>query len=669
MARTSRNPRPLSRRFPNGLCACAAALVPLALVLSGCSGMPATTATAGTSPVQGAAITGKVHGGRQPITGASVYLYAVNTAGYGSANSSLSLLNSNVLNNTTPGGYDGTNYYATTDSNGNFTITGDYTCPSTTSQVYLYSIGGNPGGGTNSGAGLVALLGTCPAGGTLSSSLYVVVNEVSTVAAAEVLAGTYVANDWKHLSIPPNDSLAQAGIANAFATVTNLETLSTGVALATTPTANGGNGTVPQEEINTLANILAACVNSSGPGSSACSTLFSDWAIVAETTTDTAQAAIAGARNPQAHLATVYALAVPNSPFEPSLTAQPNDFTVDIVYTGGGLDYPYGLAVDGSGNVWVANAHGNSLSEFNPLGKALSGSSGYTGGGLNGPAGLAIDASGNVWAANYGDGTGINLSEYSPSTSTWLSPSTGLYTGGGLKGAYLLAMDQAGSIWVSNDGADDISEFSSGGMAVSGSNGLTGGDLNDPIGIAIDVSGNVWAANSDSDNITEYTPSDTTFSSFTGGGIDDPGDMAIDSSGNVWAANAQQQQSQRAQFFRRERSPARHSAGGGLNSPAGLAISGFNGYLYVANNGGNSISVFSSTGSVVTGDGTTGWQGAMPGTSLSAPIDVAFDGAGNLWVTNSGNNTITEMIGRGLVVTPIVANLLTPYGSHAVNRP
>ena len=86
-------------------------------------------------------------------------------------------------------------------------------------------------------------------------------NEVSTIATAYAIAG--YATDATHVS-SSGSTLAATGIANAFASVTNLETLNTGVALATTPVANGGNGTVPQSEINTLANILASCVNSSG---------------------------------------------------------------------------------------------------------------------------------------------------------------------------------------------------------------------------------------------------------------------------------------------------------------------------------------------------------------------------------------------------------------------
>jgi DNA-binding beta-propeller fold protein YncE len=68
-------------------------------------------------------------------------------------------------------------------------------------------------------------------------------------------------------------------------------------------------------------------------------------------------------------------------------------------YTGGGLNKPVDLAIDGTGNVWVANAPGNSVSEFNSNGTAISGPAGYTANGLYEPTNIAIDCSGNVWVA------------------------------------------------------------------------------------------------------------------------------------------------------------------------------------------------------------------------------------------------------------------------------
>jgi hypothetical protein len=100
-------------------------------------------------------------------------------------------------------------------------------------------------------------------------------NEVSTIATAYALAG--FATDAVHVS-SSGTTLGLQGLANAFANVPNLETLGTGVA---TTSNVAGTGTVPQLEINTLANILASCVNSTGTVSgptnpTACYTLFTN---------------------------------------------------------------------------------------------------------------------------------------------------------------------------------------------------------------------------------------------------------------------------------------------------------------------------------------------------------------------------------------------------------
>ena len=67
-------------------------------------------------------IQGIVHGGRQPIVGAHVYLFAAGSTGtYGTGVTSL--LNSNVLTNeSTTSGYDGSNYYVITNASGNFSV-------------------------------------------------------------------------------------------------------------------------------------------------------------------------------------------------------------------------------------------------------------------------------------------------------------------------------------------------------------------------------------------------------------------------------------------------------------------------------------------------------------------------------------------------------------------
>jgi len=64
-----------------------------------------------------------------------------------------------------------------------------------------------------------------------------------------------------------------------------------------------------------------------------------------------------------------------------------------------GLNAPTALAVDGLGQIWVANANA-SVSVLSNAGAAISSASGYTDPSLSGPTGIAIDSSGNVWVAN-----------------------------------------------------------------------------------------------------------------------------------------------------------------------------------------------------------------------------------------------------------------------------
>jgi hypothetical protein len=629
------------------------------LFLSGCVGAPVSN-TIKTNSVQGTTLQGSVHGGQTPLVGASVYLYAANTTGYGTT--AISLL-------TSAGGTskDGSgNYYVTTGANGSFGITGDYTCPSTASQLYLYAAGGNPGSGANSAIGLLAALGTCPPNGTLSSSLYVVINEVSTVATAYAIAG--YATDALHVS-SPSTTLAQTGIANAFATVTNLETLNTGVALATTPAANGGNGTVPQSEIDTLANIIAACVNSAGPTSTACSTLFTNAMNGATAPSDTATAAINIAHNPGANIATLYGLQTGSASFQPMLSATPNDFTIAVSYTGGGLSGTGGIAIDASGNVWIGNTTlqgtATSISKFSPTGAALSPSAGFTGGGLAAPQAIAIDASGNIWVASGSKTVSADnvISKFNASGSP-LSGSSG-YTAGGLSDPFAIAIDTGGNVWVSNHVAATISELSSSGAAVSGSP-FSGGGLASPHFMAIDIPGNIWIANNDNNSISKFNSSGAAVSGssgYTGGGLDEPYGVAIDGSGNVWVSNFFFNTLSELNSSGGPISPSGGYTGGGLNEPYGIAVDG-SGYVWVANPGNSSISEFNSSGTAISGS-----SGFSSG-SLTSPVDLAIDSSGNIWVTSEGGTAVGEYIGLAApVVTPIVANRLSPYGSHAVNKP
>ena len=576
------------------------------------------------------------------MVGAHVYLLAANTTGYGQP--SASLLQASVT-----GASDAIGAYVTTDYAGHFTIPGGFTCSATT-QVYLYALGG-----ANSAAGLLAALGNCPQTSELAPASYVV-NEVSTVASAYAMAGFTA--DATHVS-SSGTPLATTDLANAFANAANLYAPTTGATIRTTP---GGNGQVPSETVSTLANILASCIDSSGPNSAACSTLFanapsltgSTWAhgqsVTNSTPTDTATAAINIAHNPGANVATLWKLAAANTTFGSILPAQPNDFTIGINFTGGGINGPYAAAIDAEGSAWFANLGNNTVSKLSPAGVALSPKLGYTNGTPIGPVGIAIDLSGNPWIAN---AVSSSLTKYQTSGAL-LSPQTG-YAGGGLSLPQALASDALGNIWVANY-AGSVSKFSNGGTPISSPFGYAGGGVSSPVAIAVDASGAVWVANT-----TSTPPSVTKLSSagagispasgFIGGGLTNPFSVAIDATGNAWIANFGGNSVTKMDTNGNPISPSTGYLGGGLSLPFSIAIDG-GGNAWIANAGAFSITELDSQGVAVSP--STGFQGGV----INGPQALAVDGSGNVWVANSGDITVTELVGAAVpVVTPLVTGI------------
>jgi PKD repeat protein len=615
----------------------AAGTYTVTLTVTNTSNLTATatsTATITVAALTDVALTGLVYGAQTPIVGAHVYLFAANTTGYGGAGIAASSSNASVslLNAAETGTSDSLGAYVATGSNGGFSLTGDYTCTSG-QQLYLYVLGGG-----NAAAGLLAAIGSCPASG--SSAITVTVNEVTTIAAAYAMAG--FATDATHVS-SSGTALAQTGIANAFATAANLVSGLNGTALATTP---AGNGTVPQTEIDTLANILASCVNTSSSCSTLLATATADGTATGTKPTDTATAAINVAHNPGANIAALYGMAS-TAVFTPKLSAQPNDFTIALNFTGGSINNPGFIAIDGGGNAWVANGFPANVSKLSSYGAAVSPSTGYTGGGLAGGfSGIVVDASGNVWLTNsYYPGS---LTEFSNS-GVALSPSTGYQ--GGIVYPTAMAIDGSGDVWISdNDTA--LVEFSNSGVALSPIRGYSVGGLFDCVGVAIDGSENVWVSN-ESGTISELSNSGSAISPSTGFSVlpsgTPLGGLAFDSTGNLW--NMTDYALYKMHYSSGAMNSSSAITGGGLSYPAGMSIDG-SGHIWLVNYYGGSggeigtISEFSNTGVAISP--STGFDAS----SLKHPYGIAADGSGNIWV--GGGSSVVEFIGVGTpVVTPL----------------
>ena len=638
----------------------------LSALLTGCS-LSSTAPASGPVLSSSSAITihGVLHGGQQPVSGAHIYLFTPNTTGYGgngiapsSLNASLSLLNVAVLNNTAepsnPGGLDGSfNYYVKTDATGGFTISADYSCTSATPQgggtavtltgsepVYLYAVGGNPGSGTNTAAGFLASLGPCNG---LSSSTSVFMNEVTTVAMAYAVSG--FATDATHIS-SSGTALALTGITNAFANTTNLVNLTTGNALATTP---NGNGTVPQAELYTLANILAICINSTGPTSPQCGTnglldtATSTGASGGTVPTDTATAAINIAHYPISNVSTLYDLPNGVNAYGGGLTGStpPNDFTVTLAFSGGGLAYapgnePHGLAIDGSGNAWsVFTGGSNALSEFSPLGVPAN-ASGYSIG-VYGMHSVALDAdSSHVWIADVANSSVIEFTISGATSAT--------YTPSGIYEPLDVELDGSGNAWVSDSSGNGVLKLNSSGV-LQGS-AITGNGLDEAVSIAIEpgAAGNVWVSNLHASDVSAFTNAGTALYNDTNGGVAGAAGSAIDSSGNIWFANTSNQ------------NVSKLSSDGtsGSSFPVGasvkdaLAIDGAGNAWVTDNNTKNALFELNNSGTSLSGT-----NGFLPAYSAS-PDALAIDGSGDVWYIDTASPKLLEVIGAAVpLVTPI----------------
>jgi len=523
----------------------------LALCLAPLCGCGANSSTLTQSTSQGAAgaartASGHVRGGQNPVSGAVIQLWAVGTTGYGSPATPL------------------ISVHVTSDATGSFSITGDYSCAGNP-LVYLTATGGNTGGpGNNDNLLLVAPLGYC---NTLTASTFIQIDEVTTVAAAYALGQftntvTGSIGSW---------SYNNTGLINAFSTAKILADTSTGT--AHTSTSDGG-GDVPQMEINTLGNIMAACVNSVSSNASLSAPCAAYFAAATPPSgaapVDTFDAMVDIAHNPGRNVSTLFDLAVADPPFNPVLPTAPTDWTMAISYRAKGSGH---VAIDGAGNVWHLGSAGSSgaLYVVSPSG-TMTTSTAYSGNVL------AIDTNGHAWVYNGSTLTGVSLttsggvssiSTYAGpfnlsitdtidgmaidgSNNIWLTPFSGLtkvstsgtilgtYTGGGYGGggtAVLYpAVDNNGNIWVTCDcvSQSNVSEFSNSGTALSPSGGFSAQAQR--AAAAIDASNDVWLANSGI-SITEFSSTGAMLSPSGGFPLSTSAatlDIAIDSNGTVW---------------------------------------------------------------------------------------------------------------------------------------
>ena len=160
-------------------------------------------------------------------------------------------------------------------------------------------------------------------------------------------------------------------------------------------------------------------------------------------------------------------------------------------YAPGALPFVSAVAVDSAHNAWFAVQHG--IARVTPTGAVTSYAC------CSGPAGIAVDASGNIFVADYTASAVVELT----STGSVMHTTT---INGGNAGPQAIAVDGAGNVWVANYYGNSLMQLAGANAAVVSPATGYGLDapLSEPYGMAIDAAGNLWLSNSGADTLTEF---------------------------------------------------------------------------------------------------------------------------------------------------------------------
>ena len=197
---------------------------------------------------------------------------------------------------------------------------------------------------------------------------------------------------------------------------------------------------------------------------------------------------------------------------------------------GGGFIVPQGVAVDSSGNVFVADegtGYSGSAVYKIPPGCATSSCVLTLGGGFAffEPAGVAVDGNGNVFVADlFGPVYEIPASGSVKTFNCGFSIPQGV------------AVDGSGNIFVADTGNNAVKEIPAGCTSSSCVKSL-GGGFSQPDGVAADGNGNVFVADTDN-NILKEIPANCVTSTCVkpmGMGFFEPYGLAVDASGNIFS--------------------------------------------------------------------------------------------------------------------------------------
>ncbi len=332
-----------------------------------------------------------------------------------------------------------------------------------------------------------------------------------------------------------------------------------------------------------------------------------------------------------------------------------------------GLTYPIGIAVDSSGNIYVADQVARSVyvysagsnGDVTPI-ATISGDNT----GLYYPQGIAVDSSRNIYVADEGM---VDSIVSPPSVYVYSAGSNGdavpiaTITGSntGLSSPAGIALDSSRNIYVPDRGAGIVYVYpplgSSSGQLDEAPTATISGSNNDlDYFLALDSGGNIYTTSQKPDSVTVYPPLGSrtgkvhetpiaTISTTMTTSLTSPRGIALDSSGNIYVADDGPDGRGPGSVYvypagsNANVAPTATISGAdtGLQSPQGIAVDS-SGKIYVADQDADSLFIYSALGS------RTGLLNEAPiatisgtNTGLNYAADIAVDSSGNIYVTDS----------------------------------
>jgi len=278
------------------------------------------------------------------------------------------------------------------------------------------------------------------------------------------------------------------------------------------------------------------------------------------------------------------------------------------------LYYPWGVSVDGSGNVYVVDYYNNRIQKWAPGATSITTVAGTGVGGsapnqLYYPTGVFVDGSGNIFIA---DQSNNRIQEWAAGATSGITVAgTGVY-GSGPDQLYYpqgVFVDGSGNIYVADMNNNRVQKWMPGatsGTTVAGT-GIYGSgpdQLADPTSVFVDGSGNIYVADQYNYRVQEWAPgatSGTTVAGITG----------------IYGSGSSE-----------------------LTYPYGVSVD-VNGNIYVADYVNNRIQEWAPGATSGVTVGPTAGYGVGP-SSLNYPTGVFVDAGGDIYVSDEYNNRVQE---------------------------